>query len=77
MDRLIEMATLLLTFTYDLLCIIQKQLDHPDIQVLDTAYADQVALICTLPQSAVSDVTLKLENAICGQIDIQIQSYSS
>jgi len=70
---LIETRTLHLTFPYELLRTVQKQLDLPDISILDTTYTDHVTLTCTLPKSQVPDITLQLEDATHGTIDIQIQ----
>ncbi len=71
---LIKKKTLHLAFPYEVQRTVQKQLDQPDIQILDTSYTDKVTVTCTLPEVQIPDVTLQLEEATCGHIVIEILS---
>ena len=69
---LIEKRTLVLTFPYEMHRTVQKQLDLPEIVILDTQYTDQVTLTCTLPADRVAHVTQQLEDVTCGHIGITV-----
>jgi uncharacterized YigZ family protein len=71
-EPLIEKKTLILTLPYEMHRTTQKQLDLPGIEILDTAYTDQVTLTCTVPADQVPEITQQLNNATCGHIGITV-----
>ena len=73
---LIKKQTVQLQFSYEQLKTIQRTLDRPHIQIVDTQYAAAITLTCRIPEEILADVEKQLVDCTNGRITFSVQDSS-
>jgi len=74
---LIKKQTVQLQFSYEQLKTIQKALDQPHIQIVDTQYAAAITLTCHIPEENMAQVEKQLIDCANGRITISARDASA